>query len=215
VFAWGDDEFGELGVRVGLAPRECQTQVHCLREPTPIPSLGEASSVAAGYEDSFAITAGGRVYSFGKNVTGELGTGSTNETQNPTPSPVPGVGAAASVSAGVAHTVVVLKANVAPPEPVLSLSPAGTNGLRLQWANTRETGEYKARLAVFDRDSPLSPLFGESLIMSKAINPKPWTRGEFIWEGLEPGSETGLDPRLYYEAKLVSPGGTRWVVGKP
>jgi alpha-tubulin suppressor-like RCC1 family protein len=215
VVAWGDDEFGELGVRSGRAPAVCQTGVHCLLEPTPIPSLSEARRISAGYGDSFVIAAGGRLYSFGKNVTGELGTGPANEAENPTPSLVPGIGAAADVSAGNAHTVVLLRPNVQPPAPLLTLTPVGTTALKLEWGNTREAGEYRARLAVFDRHSPLAPQFGEPLIMSRTINPRAWASGEIIWEGLEPESHAGLDPRLYYEAKLVSPGTTRWVVGKP
>jgi alpha-tubulin suppressor-like RCC1 family protein len=215
VVAWGDDEFGELGARTGRAPRECQTGVHCLIEPTPISSLSEARRLSAGYQDSFVIAADGRLYSFGKNVTGELGTGAANEAENPTPSLVSGIGASAVVSAGNAHTVVLLRPDVEPPAPLLTLTPVGTNALKLEWGSTREAGEYRARLAVFDRDSPLAPLFGEPLIMSQTINAKAWASGEITWEGLEPESHAGLDPRLYYEAKLVSPGTTRWVVAKP
>jgi alpha-tubulin suppressor-like RCC1 family protein len=64
VWAWGDNEFGQLG----LGSRDDQ------RTPRRVPLAGRATAIAAGRATSYAVTEGGEVWSWGDNLLGRLGT---------------------------------------------------------------------------------------------------------------------------------------------
>jgi alpha-tubulin suppressor-like RCC1 family protein/uncharacterized protein YecT (DUF1311 family) len=85
--------------------------------PTPTPvslpgEIGPVTQVAAGTADSLAVTAGGQLYAFGLNDTGELGSATNSGTENPNPTPalvtLPGeVGPVTQVAAGAGHSLAV------------------------------------------------------------------------------------------------------------
>src|SRR5262245_15171572 len=69
VFAWGADDFGQLG---DDSPGGTQNT------PTPVAGLGAGSGVvaiAAGENHSLALTSDGRVLAWGDNLVGQLGDG--------------------------------------------------------------------------------------------------------------------------------------------
>ncbi len=104
LYSFGDDERGELGF-TSASPRA---------NPTPtLVSLPEAAGpvtqVAAGQEDSFALTSSGQLYAFGANVWGQLGIATNVRTYNSTPPTLvslPGAtGPITQVAAGDQHTL--------------------------------------------------------------------------------------------------------------
>src|SRR5664280_2079573 len=70
LYAWGDNEFGALGVLAAGTS-----------SPTPVvvslPSGVEPTAVAAGFETGYTIGSDGRLYGWGDNYYGELGTGTS------------------------------------------------------------------------------------------------------------------------------------------
>jgi alpha-tubulin suppressor-like RCC1 family protein len=108
LYAFGSNRFGELG----------DTTNNGTEEANPTPTLvtlpgapGPVARIAAGYEDSFALTRAGRLYSFGWNYYGQLGRQAdvgNSQAPNPTPAQVamPGGAAVATVAASTDHTLV-------------------------------------------------------------------------------------------------------------
>src|SRR5262249_28392944 len=69
-------------------------------QPAPADAFGDAVSVAAAYEDSFAVQADGTIVATGSARWGMLGNGDTKKRhQREVPAPVPGLGAASTVAA--------------------------------------------------------------------------------------------------------------------
>ncbi|MGC8626871.1 MAG: RCC1 domain-containing protein [Acidimicrobiales bacterium] len=66
VWAWGDNDFGELGAALGVLGSTAPLKVQGLREVT---------ALAAGTSDAYALTRGGTVWAWGDDAFGELGTG--------------------------------------------------------------------------------------------------------------------------------------------
>lgn len=95
VYAWYDDDAGQLG------NGEVGSQYD---SPTPIPSEMPAGTtsvaVAAGQSHSLAVTSTGRVYAFGYNGRGQLGNGTTTNSDVPVPSSVPAGVQITTVAAG-------------------------------------------------------------------------------------------------------------------
>ncbi len=81
VYAWGDNGWGQLGDGATTANRTL---------PVPVFTSGVLSgktviAIAAGYTHSVALTSDGKVYTWGYNGYGELGTGTANWVANSAP----------------------------------------------------------------------------------------------------------------------------------
>jgi hypothetical protein len=86
--------------------------------PNPTPALvglppeagGPAARIAGGGDHTLVLTASGRLYAFGENFFGELGSATDAGTlePNPTPAPVslPASGSAVQIAAGLGHSLV-------------------------------------------------------------------------------------------------------------
>jgi alpha-tubulin suppressor-like RCC1 family protein len=93
VYAWGDNNSGQLGQSADTARHPTPTKVAGL-------PAGSVTWVAGGRDSSFAI-AGGNLYAWGNNQYGQLGIGST--TSKATPQLV--TGGIKQVESGADHTV--------------------------------------------------------------------------------------------------------------
>jgi len=70
LYAWGDNSRGQLGVGVGISSS--------LR-PMKVPGISEVIAVSAGSEYTMAITENGDLYAWGRNSSGQLGDGTTDD----------------------------------------------------------------------------------------------------------------------------------------
>lgn len=82
VCAWGNNVHGLLGVE----PRGGQTP-----RPVRVAELGDVTHVAGGHDFALALDSAGRVWAWGRAVSGMLGDGSTEQTSHATPRVVPGL----------------------------------------------------------------------------------------------------------------------------
>jgi alpha-tubulin suppressor-like RCC1 family protein len=98
VYAWGYNDYGELGDGTKV---EHNT-------PELIGGLSNVTSVAAGYYHSLALTSAGTVYAWGYNGYGELGNGAANP-ESLVPEQVKGVSEVAQIAAGCYDSFAVLK----------------------------------------------------------------------------------------------------------
>ena len=98
VFAWGSDDFGELG-------RVMSYNGHCTCSDIPLEVRGVSGvrSVAAGSLFSLALTRDGRVWGWGDNSSGQLGNGTMDYTATPTP--VRGLRNVIAIAAGDSHAL--------------------------------------------------------------------------------------------------------------
>jgi alpha-tubulin suppressor-like RCC1 family protein len=97
-WAWGDNEFGQLGTTASTDP-SCS----CIAAATQISSLNNLLDIAGGWNHSMAIKNDGTVWSWGDNMYGQLGDGTTTGTS--TPSLVPGLNNIIQISCGRWHSV--------------------------------------------------------------------------------------------------------------
>ena len=86
VFAFGSNEFGQLGNATNDKTAE----------PNPTPTLvmlpgasGPAVQIAAGGDHSLVLTSTGQLYAFGENFSGQLGNATNSNTAEPNPMPTP------------------------------------------------------------------------------------------------------------------------------
>lgn len=94
VMAWGADSDGQLGNGTTAAGEI---------EPGQVSSITTAKAIAAGGFSSYAVLSNGDAEAWGDNAKGQLGIGSTTNTD--TPAPVKGLFGAQSVSAGENHAL--------------------------------------------------------------------------------------------------------------
>jgi alpha-tubulin suppressor-like RCC1 family protein len=100
VVAWGSDTDGQLG-NGSTINSSVPTEVQGLPEEPVI-------AIAAGYHHSLALLKSGKVYAWGDNEDGELGTGTTENSTKAVP--VQGLPEeATAISAGADHSLAVLK----------------------------------------------------------------------------------------------------------
>ena len=85
VWAWGGNTFGQLGNGTATSRFASYSKAHNgpdgRPEPTPVKNLTDVVAIAAGNVHSLALASDGRVWAWGRNVWGELGTGANKLTQ--------------------------------------------------------------------------------------------------------------------------------------
>ena len=97
VFAWGSDEWGQLGV--GGPTTSCQ----CTNSPIQSLIPPQVVAIAAGDVHSVALDLNARVWVWGEGSSGQLGIGGTARTNTPTM--VTNIANVVAISAGGFHTV--------------------------------------------------------------------------------------------------------------
>lgn len=102
VYTWGQDSRGQLGLgkkAVGAGSAQL------LRSLSAIPVV----QVAAGGEQSFALSVSGGMFSWGRNDCGQLGTGDRQDRHTPTPAHYLDMKKTVHISCGKDHTVTLTK----------------------------------------------------------------------------------------------------------
>jgi alpha-tubulin suppressor-like RCC1 family protein len=107
LYTFGENQFGQLG-RAANSGTETANRVPG-RVSLPGAS-GQVVQIAAGVEQSLALTSTGQLYAFGGNRYGELGRTANEETPVPNPTPAPvglpaAAGPAKSIAAGGFHSL--------------------------------------------------------------------------------------------------------------
>ena len=97
VLAWGDNQFGQLG--------DGTTSSSDLPVQVSLPPGTTAAAVRPGCVNSFALTSTGRVLAWGYNKEGELGDGTTVNSDVPVPVMLPPGTVVRVISAGATHTL--------------------------------------------------------------------------------------------------------------
>jgi alpha-tubulin suppressor-like RCC1 family protein len=107
LYTFGGNRYGELGRAANMGTT--------LPNPTPTPvalpgASGQVVQIAAGVEESLALTSTGELYAFGGNRYGELGRAANVETPAPNPTPAPvslpaAAGPVRSIAAGGFHSL--------------------------------------------------------------------------------------------------------------
>ncbi len=107
LYTFGGNRFGQLGRAANAGTGT--------PNPTPVPvalpgASGQVVQIAAGYEQSLALTSTGQLYTFGGNRFGQLGRAANSETTTPNPTPTPvglpnAAGPVTAVAAGGFHTL--------------------------------------------------------------------------------------------------------------
>ena len=101
MWAWGDNEFGNLGIGT-TANHSTPVQVH---------NLANVVAIAGGRDHSLAVRSDGTVWSWGWNQYGQVGDG-TKGTNKLTPVQVTGLTGVTRVSAGADHSMALTSAGV-------------------------------------------------------------------------------------------------------
>jgi alpha-tubulin suppressor-like RCC1 family protein len=85
VLAWGENNYGQLGDGTSKGPQTCYVGVACSTTPVDVelPEGTDVTAVAAGAWHSLALTSTGKLRAWGYNVDGELGNGTTTNTDLP------------------------------------------------------------------------------------------------------------------------------------
>lgn len=94
VWGWGNNLFGQLGDG---------TPIPGFKPPVSVTGLSGVVAIAAGYSYTVALKGDGTVWSWGYNVAGQLGDGTT--TNRPTPAQVGGLNGVVAIAAGGYRTV--------------------------------------------------------------------------------------------------------------
>ncbi|XP_062276832.1 probable E3 ubiquitin-protein ligase HERC4 [Scomber scombrus] len=105
VYTWGQDSRGQLGL--GKLKLDTNSPQH-LQSLSSIPLV----QIAAGGEQSFALSVSGGVFSWGRNDRGQLGLGDTTDRHTPTPVPSLEMKKTVHISCGKDHTGILTKDGV-------------------------------------------------------------------------------------------------------
>jgi len=112
VMAWGDNEFGQLGDGTHTGPESCPSAgfstVPCSRVPVPVSGLRNVIAISAGDDHNLALLSNGTVVAWGVNNDGQLGDGST--TNSDVPVAVHNLSGVSAISAGGFHSLALLSA---------------------------------------------------------------------------------------------------------
>lgn len=106
--AWGSNEFGELGAGIAEAegPEKCEAHSACSTVPVAVRALTGVEAMSAGTDFGLALANGG-VNAWGENEYGELGDGTT--TNSDVPVAVDGLSESVSaIAAGNGHSLALL-----------------------------------------------------------------------------------------------------------
>jgi alpha-tubulin suppressor-like RCC1 family protein len=127
LYAFGDNYSGRLGNSVNDRAHAANPTPTLVKMPG---GSGAIAQIAAGADYSLALTSSGRLYAFGGNNYGQLGSTTNNGTDNPNPTPsavpVPGgAGLAAAVSGADSEHTLGLVAPRTATLRVNSIAPAG------------------------------------------------------------------------------------------
>lgn len=105
LFAMGENEFGQLGVKRGETSEE-----NCVSTPVHVAAFGSDKSIkqiGCGDDFSVALTPTGEVYSWGRNQLGQLGLGKSQTGQLDAPTKVPELPAIQKLAVGVNQVFVI------------------------------------------------------------------------------------------------------------
>jgi hypothetical protein len=105
---WGENQYGQLGDGTSTGPETCfwMSDASCSRHPVMVSGIRNATQIAAGDAHTCALLTGGSVDCWGLNEDGELGDGTT--TNSDVPVAVGGVSNATQIAAGGDHTCALL-----------------------------------------------------------------------------------------------------------
>ncbi|HEY4427788.1 MAG TPA: IPT/TIG domain-containing protein [Solirubrobacteraceae bacterium] len=116
VTAWGENAHGQLGDGTNTGPESCasvsgfheefETQRPCSAVPVIVSGLSGVSAVAAGANHSLALLSDGTVWAWGENSSGQLGDGSTTESDIPVA--VSGLSGVVAIAAGGSESLALL-----------------------------------------------------------------------------------------------------------
>jgi alpha-tubulin suppressor-like RCC1 family protein len=98
VYAWGDDDAGQLGV--GTISTSGHNHDAAVPEASDMPAGTTSDALAAGQSHSLFVTTAGVVYATGFNKDGQLGTGNNVATTSPVPADLPADVDITAVAAG-------------------------------------------------------------------------------------------------------------------
>ena len=108
VYAWGLNQFGQLGNSINNGNQNANPL------PTQVVGLSGVTAVAAGYAHNLAI-AGGNLYAWGSNNSGQLGVATSSgdpAAANPAPAQVTSLSNVTAIAAGYQHSLAVTNGNV-------------------------------------------------------------------------------------------------------
>jgi alpha-tubulin suppressor-like RCC1 family protein len=107
VMAWGVNGSGELGNGSTTGPESCINGVACSNTPVSVSGLSGVTAIAGGGLHGLALLSDGTVKSWGYNIVGQLGNGTT--TDSDTPVSVSGLSGVTAVSAGQYDSLALLE----------------------------------------------------------------------------------------------------------
>jgi alpha-tubulin suppressor-like RCC1 family protein len=116
VVAWGENESGQLGDGTHTGPATCGRKGRveterietksCSATPIPVSGLNEVAAISAGGAHSLALLSNGTVLAWGNNGKGQLGNGTTKNSDVAVA--VSGLHEVTAISAGGAHSLALL-----------------------------------------------------------------------------------------------------------
>ena len=109
LYAFGFNFYGELGTTTNVETSNANPTPSLVALPG---AIGAPVQIAAGASHTLVVTSSGQLYSFGRNLFGQLGIATNSETNNANPTPslvaLPGaIGTTTQIAAGENHSLAV------------------------------------------------------------------------------------------------------------